>query len=198
MRAVPVVPVLGASVPKRGNAFSRAVGRLGLALLAFRFEGSIPDIPRCVMIVAPHTSNWDFVVGLFAKVALGLRARFIAKHTLFRGPFGAVLRWLGGIPVDRSAHGGIVESAVGALRAADQLYLVITPEGTRKKTPAWKSGFHRIAVGAEVPILPVAFDYRKRAIVFQPLFQPSGDYEVDLTALRSGFEAAMAYRPENY
>ena len=193
-----MVPLLGPNVPKRGNAFSRAVGRLGLVLLRFRIEGPFPDIPRCVMIVAPHTSNWDFVVGLCAKLALGLRARFIAKHTLFRGPFGAALRWLGGMPVDRSAHGGIVESVVEALRAADRLYLVLTPEGTRRKTPAWKSGFHRIAVGAGVPILPVAFDYRKRAIVFQPLFQPSGDYEVDLTALRSGFDAAMAYRPENY
>jgi len=198
MRAVPVVPVLGASVPKRGNAFSRAVGRLGLALLAFRFEGSIPDIPRCVMIVAPHTSNWDFVVGIFAKLALGLRARFIAKHTLFRWPVGVFLRWLGGIPVDRGVPGGIVESAVLALHAADKLYLVITPEGTRRKAPAWKAGFHRIAHGAGVPILPVAFDYRKRAIVFEPLLCPSGDYESDLRMLQSGFEPAMAYRPENY
>jgi 1-acyl-sn-glycerol-3-phosphate acyltransferase len=195
---MPAVPVLGPNVPKRGNAFSRAVGRMGLALLAFHFEGSIPDIPRLVMIVAPHTSNWDFLVGLFAKLALGLRGRFIAKHTLFRGPFGWFLRWLGGIPVDRRAPSGIVESAIEALRTADNLYLVVTPEGTRKKTPAWKSGFYRIAHGAGVPILPVAFDYRKRAIVFEPLFDPSGDYEADLPALRSGFEAAMAYRPENY
>jgi 1-acyl-sn-glycerol-3-phosphate acyltransferase len=193
-----MVPVLGPNVPKRGNAFSRAVGRLGLVLLRFRIEGHFPDIPRCVLIVAPHTSNWDFVVGLFAKLALGLRGRFIAKHTLFRGPFGWFLRWLGGIPVDRRAPGVIVESVVEALRAADRLYLVVTPEGTRKKAPAWKSGFYRIAHGAGVPILPVAFDYRKRAIIFEPLFEPSGDYEADLPLLRSGFEAAMAYRPENY
>lgn len=198
MPPVPAVPVLGPSVPRRGNAFSRAVGRLGLALLRFRFEGSFPDVPRCVMIVAPHTSNWDFAVGVFAKLALGLRARFIAKHTLFRRPFGVFLRWLGGIPVDRRAPGGIVESAVDAMRAAEQLYLVVTPEGTRQKVPAWRAGFYRIAHGAGIPILPVAFDYRKRAVVFEPLLHPSGDYEADLAALRAGFDAAMAYRPENY
>jgi 1-acyl-sn-glycerol-3-phosphate acyltransferase len=198
MPAVPAVPTLGPNVPRRGNAFSRAVGRLGLALLRFRFEGSIPDQPRCVMIVAPHTSNWDFVVGIFAKLALGLRARFIAKHTLFRGPFGWALRWLGGIPVDRRAPRGLLEKVVEAMRAAGQMYLVVTPEGTRKKVPAWKGGFYRIAQGAGVPILPVAFDYRKRAIAFGPLFHPSGDYEADLPALRAAFDAGMAYRPENY
>jgi 1-acyl-sn-glycerol-3-phosphate acyltransferase len=192
------VPVLGPKVPKRGNAFSRFVGRLGLGILGFRFEGAFPDIPRCVLIVAPHTSNWDFVVGVFAKLALGLRARFIAKHTLFRGLFGPFLRWLGGMPVDRNAPGGIVESAIEALGNAERLYLVITPEGTRRKVAAWKAGFYRIAHGAGVPILPVAFDYRKRAVVFEATLQPSGDYEADLRTLRAGFEPAMAYRPENY
>jgi 1-acyl-sn-glycerol-3-phosphate acyltransferase len=192
------VPPLGPSVPKRGNAFSRAAGRWGLALLLFRFEGSIPDVPRVVLIVAPHTSNWDFVVGLFAKLALGIRARFIAKHTLFHGPFGVFLRWLGGIPVDRKAPGGVVEKAIEAMRAADRLYLVLTPEGTRSKVPAWRSGFYRIAHAAGVPILPVAFDYRRRRVAFQPLFEPSGDYEADLAKLRAGFDAGMAYRPENY
>lgn len=192
------VPVLGKNVPSRGNAFSRAVGRVGMGLLRFRFEGSIPDVPRCVMIVAPHTSNWDFVVGLSAKLALGLRARFIAKHTLFRGPFGSCLRWLGGIPVDRRAPGGVVESAVEAMRGAERLYLVITPEGTRGKVAAWKAGFYRIAHGAGVPILPIAFDYRRRAVAFEALFQPSGDYEADLPALQAGFDAGMAYRPESY
>ncbi len=195
---MPAVPVLGPNVPQRGNAFSRGVGRLGMTLMGFRFEGSIPDVPRLVMIVAPHTSNWDFLVGLFAKLALGLRGRFIGKHTLFRGPFGWFLRWLGGIPVDRRAPGGIVESATLAMRAAERLYLVIAPEGTRKKAPTWKSGFYRIAQGAGVPILPVAFDYGRREIAFAPLFQPTGDYEADLPILRAAFHASMAYRPENY
>jgi 1-acyl-sn-glycerol-3-phosphate acyltransferase len=195
---MPAVPILGPSVPQRGNAFSRGFGRLGLALLRFHFEGAVPDHPRLVLIVAPHTSNWDFVVGLFAKLALGLRVRFIAKHTLFRGLFGSFLRWLGGIPVNRKAPGGIVKGAIEALRNADRLYMVVTPEGTRSKVPEWRSGFYRIAHAAGVSILPVAFDYSKGAVRFGPLFEPTGDYEADLPALRSNFEASMAYRPENY
>jgi 1-acyl-sn-glycerol-3-phosphate acyltransferase len=195
---MPPVPALGPNVPSRGNAFSRALGRAGLAILRFRLEGEVPDVPRAVVIVAPHTSNWDFVVGLFGKLALGLRVRFIAKHTLFRGPFGSFLRWMGGISVDRRAAAGVVETAVEAMKAAEKLYLVLTPEGTRRKVPAWKSGFYRIAHGAAVPILPVAFDFQRRAIVFEPLFDPTGDYDADLPALRARFSAAMARRPENY
>lgn len=190
--------LLGPNVPKRGNVFSRAVGRIGFRLLGFHFDGAVPDVPRFVMIVAPHTSNWDFLVGIMAKLALGLRARFIAKHTLFWEPFGSFLRWMGGIPVNRHAPGGIIQAVVEAFRTSDRLCVVIAPEGTRRKVPAWKSGFHRIAHGAGVPILPVAFDYRKRAIVFEPLFHTTGDYEADLKALQAGFSREMAYRPERY
>jgi len=185
-------------VPKRGNAFSRAVGRIGFRLLGFRFEGSFPDVPRCVLILAPHTSNWDFVVGLMAMLALALRVRFIAKHTLFWEPFGSFLRWMGGIPVDRHAPGGIIEIVIETFRASERLHVVITPEGTRRKVEAWKSGFYRIARGAEVPILPVVFDYRKRAIVFEPLFHTTRDYEADLKTLQGYFSSEMAYRPERY
>jgi 1-acyl-sn-glycerol-3-phosphate acyltransferase len=100
--------------------------------------------------------------------------------------------------VDRRARGGIVERVVVALGAAQRLCLVVTPEGTRKKVRAWKAGFYRIAHGAGVPILPVAFDYRKRAVVFHAPLQPSGDYEADLAALRGLYDAAMAYHPGNY
>jgi 1-acyl-sn-glycerol-3-phosphate acyltransferase len=190
--------MLGPQVPKRGNAFSRAIGRIGFRSMRFHFEGSFPDVPRSVIIVAPHTSNWDFVVGIFAMLALGLRLRFVAKHTLFWEPFGSLLCWLGGIAVDRHAPGGVIEAVVEAFRAGERLHVAVTPEGTRKKVEAWKTGFHRIARAAGVPILPVAFDYRVRAIVFQPLFHPTRDYEVDLKSLRAGFTSEMAYRPERY
>jgi 1-acyl-sn-glycerol-3-phosphate acyltransferase len=149
------------------------------------------------MIVAPHTSNWDFVVGMFAKWALGLRARFLAKHTVFRFPLGPFLRWWGGIPIRRHAAGGVVPDAVAAFREHEYLAMVITPEGTRSKAE-WKSGFYRIAHAAGVPIVPVAFDYPKRAIRFNPPFWPTGDYEKDLPALQAFFSRDMALRPENY
>ena len=185
--------------PQRGHAFTRAFGRFAFRLLGFHFEGEYPeDASHYVMIIAPHTSNWDFVVGLMAKWALGLRVRFLAKHTLFFWPLGVFLRWWGGFPVDRRAAIGMVESAAEAFRTSEQFGLVITPEGTRGRTETWKSGFYRIAHAAGVPILPVVFDYKKRALVFEPLFRTTGDYEQDLPRLQAYFSAEMALRPEKY
>jgi 1-acyl-sn-glycerol-3-phosphate acyltransferase len=170
-----------------------------MRLIRFHIEGEYPaGLQRYVLIVAPHTSNWDFPVGMFVKFALGLRVRFLAKHTLFRFPLGVLLRWWGGLPIERTAAGGVVESAVRAFRENESLAVVITPEATRRKSDAWKSGFYRIAREAGVPILPVAFDYRARAIRFHPPFWPTGDYEKDLPLLQACFSREMAFHPENY
>ena len=185
--------------PQQAGAFVRALGRTALRLIGWRLEGEYPEhAARYVMIVAPHTSNWDVVVGMFAKFALGLHVRFLAKHTLFRWPLGVLLRWWGGFPIDRRATGGVVESAARAFRESEQFALTITPEGTRGKVDAWKSGFYRVAHAAGVPILPVAFDYSKRAVRFHPLFWPTGEYELDLPKLQACFSREMALRPENY
>jgi 1-acyl-sn-glycerol-3-phosphate acyltransferase len=195
---VPSVPPLSPSAPSRGNAFSRAFGRAVLALMRWRVEGVVPDVPKCVIIAAPHTSNWDFVVGIAAKLALGLRVRWLAKHTIFKRPFAGILRWLGGIPVDRAAAGGVVGTAIERFREDEQLFLGLTPEGTRQRVERWKSGFHRIAVGAGVPILPVRIDWNERAIVLAELFRPTGDYESDVERLQAGFTPQMALHPEGY
>jgi 1-acyl-sn-glycerol-3-phosphate acyltransferase len=184
--------------PQSAGAFTRALGGLLLRLSGFHIAGEYPThLTQYVMIVAPHTSNWDFVVGMFAKWALGLRVRFLAKHTLFRFPVGMFLRWWGGIPIRRHQAVGVVPDAVQAFRDNDPLCVVITPEGTRSKA-AWKSGFYRIAHEAGVPIVPVVFDYSKRAVRFDPPFWPTGDYEQDLPKLQAGFSSEMALHPENY
>jgi 1-acyl-sn-glycerol-3-phosphate acyltransferase len=162
------------------------------------FEGTVPNEPKLILLVAPHTSNWDFLTGLWVKFGLRLKASFLAKHTLFWWPLGAFLRSIGGIAIDRSKAVGIAEDSARAFRDNDQLMLVIAPEGTRSKSKKWKSGFHRIAVAAQVPILPIVFDYPKKVIRFEPLFHPTGDYEKDLAALRSHYSADLALRPENY
>jgi 1-acyl-sn-glycerol-3-phosphate acyltransferase len=193
----PRIPVLPPSVPRSHGRVAAAVGRLAMGLSGWRVEGSVPDLPKMVLIVAPHTSNWDFLTGLWAKLALRLGARFVGKHTLFHWPLGTFMRWLGGVPVDRSAAAGFVGEAARALREADRMVLVIAPEGTRRRA-AWKSGFYRIAVEAEVPILPVGFDYRRKVVCFGPLFRPTGDYEKDLAAIRAHFSPEMARVPANY
>ena len=192
------VPTVGDQVPMRGNAVLRAFGRTLLRLGGGRFEGTIPNIPKMMIIVAPHTSNWDFVVGVSAKFALGIRASFLGKDTLFRGPLGVFMRWLGGIPVYRHAPRNVVEATVAHVSAHDRIVLVLSPEGTRKKLPAWRTGFHYVAVGAGLPILPAALDFSTRTVRFFPLYHPTERAEDNLAALGALYDARMAYRPEQY
>jgi 1-acyl-sn-glycerol-3-phosphate acyltransferase len=189
---------IGAAAPRRGNRATRALGRAGLALLGFRLEGAVPDVAKCVVIVAPHTSNWDFVVGLAGMLALGVDFRWLGKHTLFRAPFGALFRWVGGIAVDRRSAEGVVEDVAAQFQTRPRLFLTVTPEGTRKPVPRWKSGFYRIARRAGVPILPVSFDHPRGVITLWPTLVPSGDYAADLVALASRFDSRMAKRPAGY
>jgi len=191
-------PLVGASVPRAHGALAAALGRLMMRIQGWTFEGAIPDLPKMVLIVAPHTSNWDFLTGVWAKFALHLKAGFLAKHTLFWWPVGAFLRSIGGIPIDRSRARGVADGAIRALREEERLILVIAPEGTRRKTDRWKSGFYRIAEAAAVPILLVAFDYERKVVRLGPLFQPTGDYDRDLEQIQSHYGPGMALRPENY
>jgi 1-acyl-sn-glycerol-3-phosphate acyltransferase len=185
-------------VPSRGNAFSRALGNAALRASRWRIEGSFPDIPKFVLIVAPHTSNWDFLVGLQAMFALGLRLSYLAKHTLFWFPLGAIMRWLGGVAVNRSVHADRVRDAIEEFKRCDQLILVVTPEGTRKKVPQWKRGFYHVAVGAGVPIVPVSFDYSRRLITIWPPFTPTGNADADIEQVRGIYKREMAKRPNNF
>src|SRR6266540_2034588 len=192
------IPELPPSAPGWGNAASRIFGRMALRILGWRIEGAVPDLPRCVIIVAPHTSNWDFVVGMAALVALGLRVHYLGKHTLFRGIFARLLRWSGGIPVDRAAPGDIGERTVAMMQGSDRMFLALSPEGTRHKVEHWKTGFHRIALAAGVPIFPVALDYGSRTVRLLPLFVPGADYAADVARLRSLYSPAMARHPESF
>jgi 1-acyl-sn-glycerol-3-phosphate acyltransferase len=191
-------PRVGSSVPRAHGPLAAALGDLMMRIRGWTFEGSVPDLPKMVLIVAPHTSNWDFLTGLWAKLALRLGASFLGKHTLFWWPLGAFLRSIGGIPIDRARAQGVTDDAVRALQEGERVVLVIAPEGTRGKTELWKSGFYRIAVAAGVPILMVAFDYGRKVIRLGPLFHPTGDYERDLEEIRSHYDAGMALRPERY
>jgi 1-acyl-sn-glycerol-3-phosphate acyltransferase len=194
----PQIPELGPNVQRAHGRFAAALGRFMMGIRGWRVEGEFPDVPRMVLIVAPHTSNWDFPTGLWVKLAMRMGGRFVGKHTLFRGPLGVFMRWLGGVPVDRSAAAGFVEETARVVRKSERMTLVVAPEGTRKHSDKWKSGFYRIAVAAGVPIFPVGFDYRRKVIRFDPLFHPTGDYETDLAELQSHFDAGMALKPENY
>lgn len=192
------VPAIGAQVPRRGNAFSTWLATTLMRLTGWRFEGAFPDVPHCVLIVAPHTSNWDFPIGVMAMYALGIRGTFLGKHTLFRFPLGVLMRFLGGVPVDRAAAGDVVGETVRHVQTHPATLIVLSPEGTRSRTTRWKSGFYRIAERAQIPIFPVGFDFPRKTIVFHPLFTVTGDMERDMTALRRLYRAEMARDPGKY
>lgn len=177
------VPELPAAFARRGNAFSRFLGRAVLAAAGWRIEGEFPDRPKLVAIVAPHTSNWDFVIGIAAVFALGLRVRFLGKHTLFHPPLGWLMRWFGGTPVIRESPQGAVAQAVAMIEAEPAVVLGIAPAGTRTPGTPWRSGFYHIAHAARAPIVPVAFDGARRAIRLLAPFETTGDYESDLPRL---------------
>jgi 1-acyl-sn-glycerol-3-phosphate acyltransferase len=167
--------------------------------MGWRIVGALPLLPRYILIVAPHTSNWDFFVGLAAKFALGLRAQWLGKHSLFRGPVGWMLRALGGIPVDRSKPDGVIEGVLAGMRDAPTFVLALAPEGTRKYIGQWKTGFHRIAVAAAVPVVPVAFDWSTRTVdLTQPPFTVTDDAAGDIAHLRALYRREMARRPEYF
>lgn len=184
--------------PRRGNPRSRARASRLLGWFGWSVTGDLPDAPRAVLILAPHTSNWDFPICMLAMLAVGLRITWIAKHTLFVWPARPILQWLGGEPVDRRVHAGRVQHAIARIRAADAFYLGIAPEGTRRRVAHWKTGFWRIADGAGVPIIPVALDWSARQVRIMPTFHPSGDVDADLRALRGTFHAGMARHPEDF
>ena len=179
--------MLGAEIPRRDGRFMRAVGRAVLRILGWRVEGEIPNLPKLVIAVAPHTSNWDFVVGVATMFALDLRIKFIGKHTLFAGPFAPVLRWMGGIPVDRSSPQGIVGDSVRAFEGVDRLILAIAPQGTRRPVPHFKNGFLHIARGAGVPVLLATLDYAARAVRFGPMTSPGEDVEAERERIEAFF-----------
>lgn len=181
------VPELGESTPRRGNVISAALGRWFLAALGWTFEGEIPNVSRAVIIVAPHTSNMDFFIGVAAMFALGIRVEYLGKHTLFFWPLGVVMRWLGGIPVDRRAAAGVVDETVRLFASRERMILALAPEGTRKSVGRWKTGFYFVAREARVPIVPVALDYRRRAVRLGSGFDPTGDLERDLQLLEAFF-----------
>ncbi len=192
------VPLLPAVIPQVGGPRSRAIGAWILRRWGWGFEGTFPALPKFVVVVAPHTSNWDFVVGVVAKFAIGIEAVWIGKDTLFRWPAGPWLRRIGGIPVDRSAPNAVVQTIVDAFAQHDAMVFVLAPEGTRKRVERWRSGYWHIAHDAGVPMIPVGFDFARRRIVIGAAVAPSDDLAADEHVLREFARAIVPKRPGLY
>jgi len=175
--------------------FLHLLTRAILGLIGWKVEGRFPDLPKFVVIAAPHTSNWDFLLFLATIFHLRANVRFMGKAELFRGPFAWFFYWCGGIPVDRSKSTGLVEQMVSACEASKKFILVIAPEGTRKHVREWKMGFYHIAKSADIPIVLVAVDGIRRKVLVGQVFQPGQDAEADLKAIKQYYAGMTGVKP---
>ncbi|MBN2158228.1 MAG: lysophospholipid acyltransferase family protein [Spirochaetes bacterium] len=166
----------------------RGISLFFLKLLGWRTVGSLPKENRYIIVVAPHTSNWDLFYGIIVAFAFRLDAYFMAKNQLFRWPFGPVMKWIGGVPIDRSHAGNTVDQVVRAFKENERFVLAIAPEGTRKRTSHWKTGFYRIAEGARVPVLLGFLDYASKTGGAGPLITTTGDIEKDMRVIREFYQ----------
>jgi 1-acyl-sn-glycerol-3-phosphate acyltransferase len=175
---------------------TQRIARLILRVLGWTCVDIETRPPRAVLVAYPHTSNWDFPLGLLVRAALGLNIRWVGKDALFRGPLGVPMRALGGIPVNRSAPADFVERIATALRTGPPALLAIAPEGTRSYVPGWKTGFHRIARAANVPIIAGVIDYGQRRLGLLAVIETHEDIDIDLAALAKLYSHSRGLRPE--
>ncbi|MGQ2985124.1 1-acyl-sn-glycerol-3-phosphate acyltransferase [Flavobacterium sp.] len=172
-------------------------GFIFFRLMGWKLKGTIESgLKKCVIIVVPHTSWMDFIIGVLVRGAIGLEMHFVAKKELFRFPFGAYFRWMGGTPLNRQKKENKVDAIASIFKSREIFRLAIAPEGTRKKVTEWKTGFYYIALKADVPVVAVAFDHGKKEVVLAPPYNLTGDKETDFKILESNYKGVTGYNPE--
>ncbi|HEX7534420.1 MAG TPA: lysophospholipid acyltransferase family protein, partial [Syntrophales bacterium] len=167
-----------------------------LWIFGWRMAGQVPDAPKFVTIAAPHTSNWDLLVGLAIILAFKVKIYWLGKEPIFRRPFGGFFKWLGGIPVNRSRSGDVVAQTVQAFNEQERVIMVVAPEGTRRKANHWKTGFYHIAMGANVPLVMGFIDYARKEGGFGPMLMPTGNIEADMEKIRAFYHNITAKMPD--
>ena len=182
------------STPSIAVRLLRPIGKLWLWAGGWKVAGDMPDLPKFIIVAAPHKTNWDLPNALAAGLHYGLRIHWMGKDSLFKWPFGGVMRRLGGIPIDRSKSNNVVAQMVETFDKAERLIVVIPPEGTRGDVARWKSGFYHIAHGAKVPLVLAFIDYKRREVGVAQMFHTTGDYDTDLAKIQAVY-AAIANTP---
>lgn len=176
----------------------KIIVRFLLKLFGWKIDQHSPvGIDKCVIVVGPHTSNWDFIIGRMAFIMYGIKPKILIKKELFFPPLGWLLKAVGGIPVDRKKNNNITDMAVKLFNENEKLFMVFTPEGTRKYNPNWKKGFYYIAQKAKVPIYICYMDYERKIGGFHSLFEPTGDVDKDIAYIKSVLSQFKGKVPEN-
>jgi 1-acyl-sn-glycerol-3-phosphate acyltransferase len=174
-------------------------GKTMLKIFGWKIVGDFPDeIKKAIIIEAPHTSNWDFLIGHLYNFATNMKPTVIVKKELFVFPLNLILKALGGMPIDRKSPKGFVEQMIDAFENKDFLRLVFTPEGTRKKNPNWKTGFLRVAYGAKVPIIMTYIDYKKKELGTLGMYQPKFNLELDMQNIKKYYKNITAKYPDKF
>lgn len=176
----------------------KILSKLILRLWGWRKEGEIPSAKKFIVIVAPHTSNWDYVVGQLFYFSMGVKAKIMIKKELFFFPLNFLFKLVGAIPVERGRKTGIVDQMVEEFSKREKMILTITPEGTRKRVTEWKKGFYRIAMKAKVPVLLGYFDYKRKVVGIGDFFELSGNEKEDMRKIKMFYRDVNAKHPEKF
>ena len=164
----------------------------------WKFNINIPHTPKCVIAIAPHTSNWDFILGELAIRSVGMKAGFLMKDTWFFFPLGYFMRSIGGIPVKQSKHTRVTDEVIAAFKANDELVIGVTPEGTRSRNERWKTGFMHIAREAQIPLVLAYIDYKTKTVCIDRYYELTGDIEADMAGIKKYFSQFTARFPEKF
>lgn len=188
-------PALPPLVPQRGTVYSRALCKKLFLGQGWKLNGEIPNLPKAVAIIAPHTSNIDGWYGFLAIAAIGLKVMVLGKDSLFKPPFKSLLTWAGLIPVYRDSAHGLTDQVVATIQQHERIWVGMAPEGTRKKAEKIKSGFYHIAQAANIPIVMFSFDYEHKTIYCLGTFTPTGNYQQDLEKIMQYYDGHFS--PQN-
>jgi 1-acyl-sn-glycerol-3-phosphate acyltransferase len=181
--------------PRNCNFFARWLGKSVIRVAGWHTAGEAPEAKNMVVIAAPHTSNWDWILLMAAAYSFGISVNWLGKDALFRTPLGPLLKFMGGIPIDRSRSTNMVQSLTAQIEQGDGINLVVPPSGTRRKTDYWKSGFYRIAEAAQIPMVCGYLDYEKKEAGLGPAFLTT-ELSADMDRLRAYYEPIAARFPE--
>ena len=191
------LPQIHPDIPRLGNPFSEWLGKCVLRVLGWQIKGEFPSSKKMVIAVAPHTSNWDFVIGLAVVFSLRLKISFMGKHSIFIPPFDRLLKRWGGIPIERTKSQGVVEQISDAMVNSDRMILAVAPEGTRSRIDNWKTGFLHIAKRADSPVMLVALNYAKKQVQIGKLIKVDNSVEEALEKVYQFYASVPAKYPEN-
>ena len=167
-------------------------------LIGWKVVGGLPEVEKCLVISAPHTSNWDFFIGRCFAYITDIKPKYLIKSELYFWPLSVLIKWNGGIPVYRKTGKNTVDQVVERIKKADKIILGIAPEGTRKRVEKWKTGFYYIAQKSNIPIVLMYMDYQKKEIGYFDMLIPSGDLQKDLAIIQDYYKDVVGYRPEQY